>query len=92
MPVMLMKDAWDNEEGGTNSECEQLMRREIPLAFEDYIRPVQVGKWMDNLASAKMFIDTEGRMPSESLMKDARDNELQTSKIRKEEPTVNVSS
>jgi hypothetical protein len=42
---MLMKDAWDNEEGGTNSECEQLMRSEIPLAFEDYIRPVQaVGK------------------------------------------------
>jgi hypothetical protein len=47
---------------------------------------------MDNLASAKMFIDTKGRMPSESLMENAWDNGLQTSKIRKEDPTVNVSS
>ena len=54
-----------HKEGGTNSEREKLMRREISLAFENYIRrvPVQVGMWMDNLASAKTFIDLERRMP-----------------------------
>ncbi len=48
---------------GTNSEREQLMRREIPLAFVDNSRPVQDVKWRDNLASAKSFIVGEGRMP-----------------------------
>ena len=44
-----------------------LMRREIPLAFVDNSRPVQDVKWRDNLASAKTFIDTEGRMPSKKV-------------------------
>ena len=46
-------------EGGTNSEREQLMRREIPLTFKD-----NSDKWIDNLANCKTFIDTEGRMPN----------------------------
>ncbi len=33
-------------------------------AFENNVgRPVQVDKWIDDLASAKTFIDTKGRMP-----------------------------
>ena len=39
------------------------MRREIPLAFVEYSRPDQDVKWIDNLASAKTFIDTKERMP-----------------------------
>ncbi len=53
-----------SSEKGTNSKREQLMRREIPLAFVDNSRPVQDVKWGDNLASAKTFIDTEERMPN----------------------------
>jgi hypothetical protein len=45
-------------EEGTNSEREQLMRREIPLAFVDNTHPVN---WIDNLAT-KTFIDTKERM------------------------------
>jgi len=52
-------------EKGTNSEREQLMRREIPLAFVEYSRPDQDVKWIDNLASAKTFIDTKERMPNQ---------------------------
>jgi len=51
-------------EKGTNSEREQLMRREIPLAFADNSCPDQYIKWCDNLASAKIFIDTKERMPN----------------------------
>ena len=39
------------------------MMREIPLAFVDNSHPVQDVKWIDNLASAKTFIDTKERMP-----------------------------
>jgi hypothetical protein len=52
-----------NRERGTKSERELLMKREIPLAYEDN-RPTQDVKWRDNLASAKTFIDTEDRMPN----------------------------
>jgi hypothetical protein len=51
-------------EKGTNSERDQLMRSEIPLAFEDNSHPAQDVKWRDNLASAKTFIVTEKRMPN----------------------------
>ena len=67
--VMLIKEAWEDGlhnkviEGGTNSEREQLMRREIPLAFEDNRSRVQDVKWIDNLACAKSFIVAKGRMP-----------------------------
>jgi hypothetical protein len=47
-----------------NSEREQLMRREIPIAFVDNSHPVQDVKWHDNLTSATTFIDTEERMPN----------------------------
>jgi SOS response regulatory protein OraA/RecX len=54
---------------GTNSERQQLMEREIPLALT--IAPIAIArvqanmnKWNDNLARAKTFIDTEGRMPN----------------------------
>jgi hypothetical protein len=55
---------YKSSEKGTNSECEQLMRRGILLAFVDNSRPVHDVKWHDNLASAKTFIDTEERMPN----------------------------
>jgi hypothetical protein len=48
---------YKHKEGGTNSEREQLMRREIPLTFKD-----NSDKWIDNLANCKTFIDIEGRM------------------------------
>ncbi len=57
------------KEKGTNSERQQLMEREIPLALT--ITPIAIArvqanmnKWNDNLARAKTFIDTEGRMPN----------------------------
>jgi hypothetical protein len=56
---------YKSKEKGTNSERDQLMRREIPLAFVDNSHPVKDVKWRGNLASAKTFIDTEGRMPSD---------------------------
>ena len=105
MPMMLMKDSWEyglritkKKEGGTNSEREKLMRRKIPLTFEDYIHPgrqVQVDKWIDNLARAKTFVDTEGRMPSQ-IAGDAEERRraqwIVKTKKRKEEPTANVTS
>ncbi len=48
---------YKHKEGGTNSEREQLMRREIPLTFKD-----NSDKWIDNLANCKTFIDIEGIM------------------------------
>ena len=42
-------------------------RANISMALSGKVftgRRVQVNKWMDNLASAKTFIDTEGRMPN----------------------------
>jgi hypothetical protein len=53
-----------NKEKGTNSEREQLMKSEIPLAFEYNDRQVRDVKWRDYLASAKTFIDTENRIPN----------------------------
>ncbi len=51
--------------GGTNSDREQLMRREIPLAFEANIgRQLQDDKWIDNLANCKTFFVAAGRMPN----------------------------
>jgi hypothetical protein len=50
---------------GTNSNREQLMMLEIPLAFDSSRVQFEMDKWMDNLAKAKTFIDTEGRMPSQ---------------------------
>jgi hypothetical protein len=54
------------KEKGTNSECDKLMRRDIPLAFEDGRVQSGMVKWMDNLTRVKTFIDTEGRMPREN--------------------------
>ena len=53
------------KEKGTNSDRDQLMRREIPLAFVSNRVQSDMDKWIDNLARAKTFIDTEGRMPSQ---------------------------
>jgi len=64
-------------EKGTNSEREQLMRREIPLAFADNSCPDQYIKWCDNLASAKMFIDTKERMPNK-IAGDVEERRLRT--------------
>ena len=58
---------YKSKEKGTNSERDQLMRREIPLAFVDNSHPVQDVKWCGNLTSAKTFIDTEERMPSDKV-------------------------
>jgi len=49
------------KEKGTNRE--QLMRRDIPLAFVSNRVQSEMVKWIDNLARVKMFIDTEGRLP-----------------------------
>jgi hypothetical protein len=64
---MLTKDSVNNKrkEKGKNSEREKLMRREIPLAFGSYQVQSDMDRWIDNLARAKTFIDTEGRMPSQ---------------------------
>jgi hypothetical protein len=53
------------KEKGTNSERKQLMEREIPLAFAINRVQSDMDKWNDNLARAKTFIDTEGRMPNQ---------------------------
>jgi hypothetical protein len=54
------------KEKGTNSEREKLMKKNIPLAFEDGRVQSDMVKWMDNLTRVKTFIDTEGRMPREN--------------------------
>jgi hypothetical protein len=54
------------KEKGTNSEREKLMKKNIPLAFEDGRVQSDMVKWMDNLTRFKTFIDTEGRMPREN--------------------------
>jgi hypothetical protein len=41
------------------------MEREIPLAFAINRVQSDMDKWNDNLARAKTFIDTEGRMPNQ---------------------------
>jgi hypothetical protein len=48
--------------GGTSSEREQLMRREILLACKN--NWPQDNKWNNNLTKVKMFINTEGRIPN----------------------------
>jgi hypothetical protein len=50
-------------EKGTNSERENLMKREIPLAFASSRVQSEMDKWKDNLARVKSFIDTKKRMP-----------------------------
>jgi hypothetical protein len=80
---------------GTNSDRKQLMRREIPLAFASSQVQSDMDKWIDNLARAKTFIDTEGRMPSQRAC-DADERQrgqwIANNKKRKKEPTANVKS
>jgi len=47
-------------EKGTNSEREQLMRRDIPLVFVGGRVQSDMVKWIDNLSRVKTFIDTKG--------------------------------
>ncbi len=65
---MMRKDALEIEkEGGTNSEREQLMRREVSLAFEISDR---TDRWNDTLESLKSFIVIKGRMPNKRAADD----------------------
>jgi hypothetical protein len=50
------------KELGTDSEREQLFKREVHLAFEN--------KWNDNLESVKSFIAIEGRLESRKAADD----------------------
>jgi hypothetical protein len=52
-------------EKGTNSKRGKLMKREIPLTFANSRVQSDMDTWNDNLTRAKMFIDTEGRMPDQ---------------------------
>jgi hypothetical protein len=82
-------------EKGPKSDCKQLMRREIPLAFASSQVQSDMDKWIDNLARAKTFIDTEERMPSQ-IAGDADERQrgqwIANNKKRKKEPTANVKS
>ncbi len=70
------------KEGGTGSECEQLLRRDVPLAFENSVHGDNI--WNEKLASVKSFILRTGRIPSRPA-----DDDMER---HLEELAVNVSS
>jgi len=58
---------YKNSEGGTDSEHEQLLMREVLLAFIDH-----VDKWNEKLESLKSFISIVGILPSKKIADDEK--------------------
>jgi len=76
------------KELGTDSEREQLLKREVHLAFEN--------KLNDNLESVKSFITIEGRLESKKAADDDEEiiygNRVANNKKKELGTTVNVIS